>query len=173
MSMREPVFTLLPRPKPVALAGRRVLVLGLGDTGLSVANWVQAEGGSARVADTRAEPPRGRDFSGELHAGEFRLSLLDDVDLLCISPGLSLSEGVVQSALARGIAVVGDVELFAWHVRAEAAARQLNDWWPAIAQGDEPFHYTAEHLGDAALAAYVNSFNDPGGVDNDLSIEVA
>jgi 3',5'-cyclic AMP phosphodiesterase CpdA len=56
--------------------------------------------------------------------------------------------------------------------RAAAAARKLNDWWPAIARGDEPFHYTAEQLGDAALAAYVNSFNDAGGVDNDLTIEL-
>ncbi len=54
--------------------------------------------------------------------------------------------------------------------RAEAAARRLNDWWPAISNGDEEFHYTAEQLGDPALAAYVNSFNDPGGVDNDLTI---
>lgn len=56
--------------------------------------------------------------------------------------------------------------------RAEAAARQLDDWWPAIAQGDEQFHYTAEQLGDPALAAYVNSFNDPHGVDNERTIEL-
>src|SRR5439155_973307 len=34
--MREPLFNLLPRPEPVALTGRRVLVLGLGDPVLSV-----------------------------------------------------------------------------------------------------------------------------------------
>ena len=56
--------------------------------------------------------------------------------------------------------------------RAAAAARRLTDWWPAIARGDEQFHYTAEQLGDAALAAYVNSFNDAVGVDNDLTIEL-
>ena len=56
--------------------------------------------------------------------------------------------------------------------RAAAAARQLNDWWPAIAKGDEQFHYTAEQLGDTALAAYVNSFNDPLGGDNERTIEL-
>jgi UDP-N-acetylmuramoylalanine--D-glutamate ligase len=122
MAMREALFKLLPRPEPVALAGRRVLVLGLGDTGLSVARWVERQGGHARVADSRAEPPRARDFAGELLTGAFREGLLEGVDLLCISPGLSLGEAVVQSALARGIPVVGDIELFAWHLRDEASA---------------------------------------------------
>lgn len=125
MSMREPPFNLLPRPEPVALAGRRVLVLGLGDTGLSVASWVQKQGGQARVADTRAAPPRAGDFAGELRTGPFTPALLEDVDLLCISPGLSLQEDVVRVALARGLPVVGDVELFAWHVRAHNGTRVL------------------------------------------------
>jgi hypothetical protein len=56
--------------------------------------------------------------------------------------------------------------------RAEATARKLRDWWPAIADGDERFAYTAEGLGDAALAAYVNSFSDRPPADNDLTIEL-
>jgi predicted phosphodiesterase len=56
--------------------------------------------------------------------------------------------------------------------RAVAAAQQLRDWWPAIAQGDEQFQYTAQQLGDAALAAYINSFNDPHQWDNDVTIEL-
>jgi UDP-N-acetylmuramoylalanine--D-glutamate ligase len=125
MSMRETLFSLLPRPEPVALAGRRVLVLGLGDTGLSVASWVRKQGGQARVADTRAAPPRAGDFAGELRTGAFTPALLEGVDLLCISPGLSLQEDVVRVALARGLPVVGDVELFAWHVRAHSGTRVL------------------------------------------------
>jgi UDP-N-acetylmuramoylalanine--D-glutamate ligase len=112
--MREPAFSLLPRPAPVALAGNRVLVLGLGDTGLSVARWVEREGGKVRAADTRAAPPRRNDFAGELHTGAFTPSLLDGMDLLCISPGLPLRDPLVQEASARNIPVVGDVELFAW-----------------------------------------------------------
>jgi len=125
MSMREPVFNLLPRPEPMVLAGRRVLVLGLGDTGLSAARWVERQGGRARVADTRAAPPRAADFAGELRTGPFAAALLEGVDLVCISPGLSLQEDLVRVALGRGIPVVGDVELFAWHVRARGAARVL------------------------------------------------
>jgi len=125
MSMREPLFNLLPRPEPVALAGRRVLVLGLGDSGLSAARWIERQGGAPRVADTRAEPPRAKDFGGELRTGPFSEALLEGVSLVCLSPGLPLREAVVQAALARGIPVIGDIELFAWHVRAEAASRVL------------------------------------------------
>ncbi len=46
-------------------------------------------------------------------------------------------------------------------------ARRLRDWWPTIAEGDERFAYTAEELGSATLAAYVNSFTDGDPPDND------
>jgi UDP-N-acetylmuramoylalanine--D-glutamate ligase len=120
--MREPAFSLLKPPAPMALQGKRVLVLGLGDTGLSVADWVKSEGGTVRAADTRAAPPRNKDFAGELHTGNFKASLLEDVDLVCISPGLSLHDEVVQSAIAKNISVVGDIELFAWTARGKKLA---------------------------------------------------
>jgi len=120
--MREPAFSILKRPEPIKLASRRALVLGLGDTGLSMARWVERHGGTARVADTRASPPRKKDFSGELHAGPFEASLLDGVDLLCISPGLSLEDEIVRRAVAKGVPVLGDIELFAWENRAPVLA---------------------------------------------------
>jgi UDP-N-acetylmuramoylalanine--D-glutamate ligase len=121
--MREPAFSLPTPPAPMNLRDKRVLVLGMGDTGLSVANWVAAEGGKLRAADTRAAPPRAKAFAGELHTGKFNRSLLDDVDLVCISPGLALQEELIQSALAKGVPVVGDIELFAWAVRSNSASK--------------------------------------------------
>lgn len=120
--MREPAFSLLHPPKPFSLEGKKALVLGLGDTGLSVARWVEAHGGSVRAADTRASPPRKKDFSGELHAGPFEAALLGGVDLVCISPGLSLEHEVIRRAVAKGLPVVGDVELFAWENEAPVLA---------------------------------------------------
>ena len=103
----------------MALAGRRVLVLGLGDTGLAIAHWAKRQGASVRVADTRQAPPRAPDLKGaELATGAFDARLLQGVELVCLSPGLALAEPVVQEALARGIALVGEIELFAWHIRA-------------------------------------------------------
>jgi len=104
------------------LKDKRVLVLGLGDTGLSVARWVEREGGRVRVADTRKAPPRKQDFRGELHTGAFKPALLDGVDLVCISPGLPLRDPLIQAASEKKIPVVGDIELFAWHVRAHGPA---------------------------------------------------
>ena len=120
--MREAPFSLLPRPQRFALSGKTVLVLGLGDTGLSVARWVQQNGGIARVADTRTHPPHARAFTGELHTGAFSETLLANVDCLCVSPGLSLDQDVVRAAVARNIPVLGDVELFAWENKARVLA---------------------------------------------------
>jgi len=124
MNMSEPIFDLLPRPARAALAGRRALVLGLGDTGLSVARWLARVGAKVRVADSRTSPPRAGELTvavpaAELRRGAFENSLLEDIDLLCLSPGLSLDEPVVREAIRLGVPVVGDVELFAWHVRVE------------------------------------------------------
>ena len=105
------------------LRGKTVLVLGLGDSGLSAARWVEREGGRVRAADTRAAPPRRADFKGEFHGGAFRESLLSGVDLVCVSPGLSLEEELLQKAIQRRVPVVGDIELFAWHVRSRTNAK--------------------------------------------------
>ena len=115
--MREPAFSLLPKPAKASLAGKRVLVLGLGDSGLSAARWVERAGGMARVADTRVAPPRKDSFQGELHLGPFDPSLLEGVDLVCLSPGLSLEQEVIRAAVAASIPVLGDIELFAWQNR--------------------------------------------------------
>jgi UDP-N-acetylmuramoylalanine--D-glutamate ligase len=124
--MREPAFSLLKPPAPMALKGKRVLVLGLGDTGLSVARWVQSQGGDFRVADTRAAPPHGRSLAREkVFKGKFKISLLEDVDLVCVSPGLSLEEPLIQAAVARGLPVVGDIELFAWAAVGSHAGRRI------------------------------------------------
>jgi UDP-N-acetylmuramoylalanine--D-glutamate ligase len=120
--MREPAFSMLKPPAPTALKGRKVLVLGLGDTGLSVANWVKRQGGSVCIADTRKAPPRKKDFSGEFHGGKFKAALLKGIDLICISPGLSLEEGLVQDAIEKGIPIVGDIELFSWAARGKRIA---------------------------------------------------
>jgi UDP-N-acetylmuramoylalanine--D-glutamate ligase len=120
--MREPAFQQLPRPAPTPLVGRRVLVLGLGDTGLSLARWAEREGGKVRVADSRQHPPRSKDFAGELHTGAFSESLLDDVDVICVSPGLSLQEQIIHQAIVKGLPVLGDIELFAWHNKSPVLA---------------------------------------------------
>ena len=99
-------------------ADKHVLVLGLGETGLSLARWLSAQGARVRVADSRAEPPgvatlRSELPRAELHCGPFSDTLLQGIARIAISPGVPVAEPLVQKAIARGIPVEGDVELLA------------------------------------------------------------
>jgi UDP-N-acetylmuramoylalanine--D-glutamate ligase len=102
----------------VSFAGRKVLVLGLGDTGLSMAKWLARRGAAVRVADTRAAPPRLADLGRSLpgvaaDCGPLREESFAGIDLIGISPGVPLSEPSVRRAVVAGMQVVGDIELFA------------------------------------------------------------
>ena len=97
---------------------KRVLVLGLGESGLAMAQWLDRKGAQVRVADSRAEPPFAAELGrstprAELVTGSFGAALLDGVDQIGLSPGLSLDEPLVVAARARGIGVFGEIELFA------------------------------------------------------------
>ena len=100
------------------LQGKNILVLGLGDTGLSAARWLTRRGAVVRVADSRAEPPHAALLQAEcpgtpLSTGPFREADFRAADLIVISPGVPLAEPLVAAAQARGVPVMGDVELFA------------------------------------------------------------
>jgi UDP-N-acetylmuramoylalanine--D-glutamate ligase len=98
--------------------GKKVLVLGLGDTGLSMAAWLTRHGARVRAADSRANPPHADRLKrqlpqAEIITGGFNTDCFKDIDLIAISPGVPLAEPLLASALQRGVPVVGDVELFA------------------------------------------------------------
>ena len=100
------------------LRGQSVLVLGLGETGLSLARYLSAQGARVRVADSRSEPPgiatlRRELPQTEVHCGPFADELLQGINRIAISPGVPVAEPFVQRAIARGIPVEGDVELLA------------------------------------------------------------
>ncbi len=93
-------------------------MLGLGETGLSMARWLARAGAEVRVADTRPVPPNLTRLQQALpavsvHCGSFPESLFDGVDLIAISPGVPLADPLVARAARRGVPVVGDIELFA------------------------------------------------------------
>jgi len=111
----------------VQVKGKKVLVLGLGDTGLSMARWLARRGARVRAADSRSDPPRRREleeaFPGvEVQLGAFRDELFENVELVAASPGVPLSEPALARAASRKLPVVGDIELFAQALRSEAQA---------------------------------------------------
>lgn len=97
---------------------KNILVLGLGDTGLSMARFLLRRGARVSVADSREAPPHATRFHAEfpgvqLSTGPFRDELFNDIELIAISPGVPLADPKVAAAVARGVPVAGDVELFA------------------------------------------------------------
>jgi len=97
---------------------KRVLVLGLGLSGLSALRWLHAQGVTVLAADSRDNPPALADLRAEMpqvpvHLGAWDASLFDAVDTVVLSPGLSMQMPELQAAIQRGVEVVGDVELFA------------------------------------------------------------
>jgi len=102
----------------IALKDKRVLVLGLGDTGLSALRWLNRQGARLSVADTRDMPPGVDVLKAELpdvqvYTGPFTAEIFKGADLVVASPGVPLNEPEIQAAIQRGVTVVGDVELFA------------------------------------------------------------
>jgi len=100
------------------LRDKKVLVLGLGDTGLSLARWLDSQGARVTVADSRAAPPHAARLSAEvpgatLVTGPYRREDFAVAELIAISPGVPLAEPLVAEAVARRVPVVGDIELFA------------------------------------------------------------
>ncbi len=96
---------------------KHILVLGAGASGIG-ASWVLAQVGAHVVLNdykpvTLPATEEGRLVSAgvEIITGRQDESLLDGVDRIVISPGISLDIPIVKAAQARGIDVVSEVEL--------------------------------------------------------------
>ena len=107
-------------PDP-AWEGARVLVIGLGESGLAMAKWLGRCGATLTVLDTRAEPPQKQALleavpQARLVHASFEGFDLGDQDLLAWSPGVSIELGagasLYQSARERGLPVLGELDFF-------------------------------------------------------------
>jgi UDP-N-acetylmuramoylalanine--D-glutamate ligase len=99
------------------------VIVGLGATGLSCARYLHAHGWRLAVTDTRASPPQlaaltALDARIPVRLGGLDPALLAGAMCVVASPGLPLRGPFFAEAQRRGLAVVGDIELFA---RAAAA----------------------------------------------------
>jgi len=111
--------------------GKTALVLGLGESGLAMAQWLNRCGASVRVADTRAEPQRLGALreavpNAEFIGGEFTGALVDGVDFVAVSPGLAPNKElalITPAAQDKNIPVWGEIELFAQALAALKAER--------------------------------------------------
>ena len=114
------------------LKGIPVFILGLGDSGLAMARWCVRSGASVTVWDSRDVPPGAAALREELPSasligGELTAAHLGSCQLVLKSPGLPPLDAritpLLQEARAAGIAVLGELDLFA-HALADLKASQ-------------------------------------------------
>ncbi|NHZ35265.1 UDP-N-acetylmuramoyl-L-alanine--D-glutamate ligase [Massilia rubra] len=118
-------------------AGKHALVLGLGESGLAMAQWLARCGARVRVADTREAPQRLQALNdavpaAEFIGGELLEALLETIDFVAVSPGLAPERelaAIVPAAAARAIPVWGEIELFA---QALAALKDERAYAPKV-----------------------------------------
>lgn len=104
--------------------GKKVVVVGLGITGLSCVNFFIRQGVTPKVIDTR-QKPGGLDklpADVEYHTGSFHQAWLNDADLIISSPGIALSTPELVEAANHGVEIVGDIELFCREAQAPIVA---------------------------------------------------
>ena len=115
-----------------------VLILGLGDSGLAMARWCARHGAAVTVWDSRATPPGLAALREDLPAvtllgGELGADRLQGMQLVLKSPGLAPHDlrvaPLLQEARATGIAVLGELDLFA---RALADLKETQSYTPQI-----------------------------------------
>lgn len=109
------------------VSGVDKVVVGLGETGFSCVRHLLAGGWRVAVTDSRMEPPRLaalRAAYPEVPAaiGGYDRRLLLSAEEILVSPGVSLEEPVLREACARGIPLIGDIELFARAAQAPVLA---------------------------------------------------
>lgn len=123
------------------LAGQHLAVIGLGESGLAMAQWLDGLGARVTVLDDRAAPPSAatlaehcpevRFVSGPLSLERFAAD--DRPEALYWSPGLAPTLGAAaelhRDAVAAGIPIRGELDLFGDEL-ARLAARA--DYRPAV-----------------------------------------
>ena len=122
-------------------AGKHFLVLGLGESGLAMARWLQRSGAALRVADTRNAPDRlpqlreiapDVEFVGGDGSPTFDASLLDGIDVVVVSPGLMPERElavILPAAEEKNIPLWGEIELFA---QALVALKEEREYAPKV-----------------------------------------
>ncbi len=94
------------------------VIVGLGETGLAVARFLERAGEPFEVVDSRSEPPglaafRARWPGARVSLGPFNVRRLVRARRLVVSPGVSVLDPAIAAAREAGVECIGDIELFA------------------------------------------------------------
>ena len=109
------------------LRGKRVLVVGLGESGLAMVKWLHRQGARVRVTDSRDNPPNLEALAriapdAEVIAGPFAAATFAGIDLVALSPGVPKATPAIATV---DMPVVSEIELFAAGVREQAPGSKI------------------------------------------------
>lgn len=104
--------------------GKKVVIIGLGLTGLSCVDFFVSRGVTPRVMDTRVVPPGLEKLpeNVERWLGSLNDNWLQSADLIVASPGMALAHPSLMDAADAGVEIVGDIELFCREAQAPIVA---------------------------------------------------
>jgi len=105
----------------------RATVFGLGASGFSAVRYLAALGVEVEVQDSRDVAPFYSELTRQfpqvpVQLGQFTTPNLGRGDLAVVSPGISLSEPVIEKIRQQQVEIVGDIELFVRACRAPMLA---------------------------------------------------
>ena len=110
------------------LKGKKVLVVGLGKSGLSAALFLRKQGAQVTVSDVRSAQALSRELPALLEAGIMvesgghGLLTFRRQDLIVVSPGVPLDTPELLQVRAFGLPVIGELELAAQYLRGKILA---------------------------------------------------
>ncbi len=110
------------------LKNKRVLVVGLGKSGLSAAMFLRAQGARVTVSDTRSAVALAKEIPALLEAGIMvesgghGLLTFRRQDLIVVSPGVPMDTPEVKQVVAFGLPVIGEVELASRYLQGRIVA---------------------------------------------------
>ena len=93
------------------------MIVGLGRTGLAAARFLHQQGARIVVSDTAEEKRLGdsvrmlKELGVAFELGPHRIRTFENADLIVVSPGVAHTIEPIAQANARGIPVIGEVEL--------------------------------------------------------------
>ncbi len=109
------------------LKNKRVLVVGLGKSGLAAAHFLQARGARVTVSDARpatliADLPELLEHDFMVEAGSHGLLTFRRQDLIVVSPGVPLTTPALTQVRALGAHIIAELELGAQFLKGEVVA---------------------------------------------------
>ncbi len=96
---------------------KKVVILGIGITGLSCARFLHRHHVEFSVNDSRAMPISPGDFKHQfgdnrLVLGKWDQALIAQADVLIVSPGIDMADPSIKAAVSKHCDIIGDIELF-------------------------------------------------------------